>query len=147
MKKGVIIGAGIGLGLAALGVAVLLIILNATKFKPREDGFAITSTNYGSFISQCETDAILSDYMKATNPMKYKVVGPFKTGQYTEDGFPVWAVGQVFEGIGNSPDVEYLCRLGTNEETAYLINLYIDGKKVKSYIDDIDFVNKDGEPF
>lgn len=147
MKKGIVIGVSVGAGIIAIATGIILLVMNATKFRPREDGFILTETNYGQFTTACEIDATFSEQMANANMMKYETIKPFKTGQYTQDGFPIWAVGQRVKGIGDHPDVSYLCRLGTDEDSAYLINLYINNQIVKTYNTEVQFLNEKGEPF
>ena len=144
MKKGVFIGLGIGFGAVALGVGIWLLIWNLTKFSVKTDGFIVSSNNYAQFITSCEMDATMNDRMSAGNPMDIEEIKPYKTEYYTEDGYPIWAVGQTWNGYSGKAGATYICHLGTNGETAFLIDLMINNKIVKTYNSAAVVVDKNG---
>lgn len=144
MKKGIIIGLSIVLGLGAIA-GIIVLIVNLTKFAPRTDGYIVPEGNYGRFITQCMADAyanknLTGDYKKQTE------VKPYKTGYYTEDGFPIWAVGENWPAYENIPvsGSTWRCYLGTNETTAYALQLEVNGETTKTY-NSAKTVNEKGE--
>ena len=135
MKKGAIIGISVGAGVAVLITAIVILAISLSGFSPRTDGFIIPENNYSQFTSSCSLDATMSDKMNYGNVRKSTEIKPYKTKYYTEDGYPIWAVGATWQGVSGHSDVTYLCYLGSNSETAYLIELKIDGETVKRYAD------------
>ena len=135
MKKGAIIGISVGVGVAVLITAIVILAISLSGFSPRNGGFIITENNYSQFTSSCSLDATMSNKMNYGNARRTTEIKPYKTKYYTEDGYPIWAVGATWEGVNGHSDVTYLCYLGSNSETAYLIELKIDGETVKRYAD------------
>lgn len=133
MKKGIIIGISISLGIAAIAAIVTLCIVLNSGFKVRDDGFVIPENDYSKFVSSCEIDYMMALDTTTNNIQKWSEIKPFKTGRYTKDGYPIWAVGMTYKGIGSNPDITFMCRLATDSESAYLIDLTANGLVIKTY--------------
>lgn len=149
MKKGIIIGISAGLGAIALGLGIFFIIQAVTNTPgedPKQeetvakDGFVLDEGNYGYYFWDCKIDAMAIYPLVETDS---KVKTPYKTGELTSDGYPIYAVKWTWEGMEvsdeetqefyMSPSHTYICRFGTTEDSAYLIDLTIDGEKRKEY--------------
>lgn len=149
MKKGIIIGISAGLGAIALGLGIFFIIQAVTNTPgedPKQeetvakDGFVLDESNYVYYFWDCKHDAMDVDMLvESDNEIKT----PYKTGELTSDGYPIYAVKWTWDGMEvsdpetqelyMSPSHTYICRFGTTKDSAYLIDLTVDGEKRKEY--------------
>ena len=145
MKRGIIIGVCTGVGGAAIIIGVIFLILNLTKFKPIEGGFVVPSNNYSKYSGSCGSDSAF-DLLdrKNVDAQKWHSVELYKTDKYTDDGYPIYAWGTNYESYSGEISTSYLCRLGTNEDSAYPIDLLLNGKVIKKY-SDATIVDKEGK--